>query len=442
MQKTIFITSCHPLISRNILASGILDLLLKEKTRIVIIVPKGKEDFFKDNYGREGVIIKGIDIRNTKRETLFKYLSLSALNTKTLYNKRRTEMKGSGLYSTYLLSNRIAHFFIRILEKVSYRYDRFGKLFDEFNPNCVFSTDIQSEADISMLIEANKKGIYTIGMVRSWDNLTAKGLIRMIPKKLLVWNEIIKDEAIHVQGISRSIISVIGIPHYDDYKKNNFSDKKAFLDRIGADENKKIALFIPLGDRYLRDNTVDRDIVDILDKVLPKDYQLLVRLPPGDYVRELENSPKFENIKVMYDRAKPKFDNIKITEIDKDDDIHLAQTLHWSEIVISSPSTLVLDSAYMDKPIILFGFDGYKKREYFDSIRRYYDYNNFVPIIESGGARLAESVEEFKKFVGEYIKDPSLDRENRRKLALMETGFLDGKNTHRLFDVILESLDK
>lgn len=440
--KTIFITSCHPLISRNILASGILDLLLKENIRIVIIVPKGKENFFLDNYGREGIVIKGIDIKNTKRETFFKYLSLAALNTKTLYNKRRTEMKGSGLYSTYILSNRVAHFFIRILEKVSYRYNRFGELFNEFKPSCVFSTDIQSEADISTLIEANRNNIYTIGMVRSWDNLTAKGLIRVAPKRLLVWNDIIKNEAIHIHGISRSNISVVGIPHYDDYKKNNFLDKKAFLDRIGADENKKIALFIPLGDRYLRDNTVDRDIVDILDNILPKNYQLLVRLPPGDYVRELEGSPKFKNIKVLYDRAKPKFDNIKITEIDKDDDMHLAQTLHWSEIVISSPSTLVLDSVYMDKPVVLFGFDGYKKREYFDSIRRYYDYNNFVPIIQSGGVKLAESIEDFKEYVDSYVKDSGLDRDNRKRLAEMETGFLDGKNTERLFDAILESMNK
>ena len=96
----------------------------------------------------------------------------------------------------------------------------------------------------------------------------------------------------------------------------------------------------------------------------------------------------------------------------------------------------------MDKPIILFGFDGYEKREYFDSIRRYYDYNNFIPVIESGGVKLAESMRQFKDYVEEYIKNPNLDKDKRKKLAELETGFLDGKNTERLFNTILESIKK
>jgi hypothetical protein len=442
MKKTIFITSFHPLISRNILSSGILDVLVKNNIKVVIIAPKNKESFFKENFERDDVIVEGFEFKNTKRENLLKYLSLTALNTKTLYIKRKTEMKGSGMYLTYLLSNKIGHKFVRFLERVSYKNKRFEKLFDQYKPDCIFSTDIQSELDIAILNEGIFSNIKTAGMVRSWDNLTSKGLIRVIPNKLLVWNNIIKDEAICLQEIRESMISVIGIPHYDDYKKNVFTNRKEFIEKIGGDQDKKLALFIPLGDRYLRNNTVDRDIVDILDKTLPKDYQLLVRLPPGDYVRELENNPKFPNLKVIYDRAKPKFDNIKITEIDKNDDVHLAETLFWSELVISSPSTFVLDSAYMNKPIILFGFDGYEKREYFDSIRRYYDYNNFIPVIESGGVKLAESMRQFKDYLDEYVKNPSLDKDKRKKLAEMEAGFLDGKNTERLFNAILDLINK
>ena len=86
MKKTIFITSCHPLISRNILSSGILDLFVKNEIKVVIIAPKNKESFFKESFEKEGIIVEGIEFKNTKRENILKYLSLTALNTETVKN--------------------------------------------------------------------------------------------------------------------------------------------------------------------------------------------------------------------------------------------------------------------------------------------------------------------------------------------------------------------
>ncbi len=439
MSKTIFITSCHPLISRNIISTGILDNLLKNNIKIVLIVPKFKTDYFNKTFARPNVIVEGIDIKLGKRESLFKYLSLASINTNTLNIKRKTEMKGSGSFAKFFLSNFLDQLFISKLEKYLYNKNIFGDLFKKYNPNSVFITDIQNEIDIALLLEAQSNRIYTLGMVRSWDNLTSKGLIRVIPDRLVVWNEIVKSEAIKFHDIKERTIDIVGIPHYDDYKKYDYSDKEAFFDKIGADINKKIALVIPIGDRYLRDNTVDKDIVDILNKNLPENYQILVRMPPGDYVRELENkSNNFNRIKVIYDRSYMATDNIKTTEIRKDDDIHLGQTLFWSDIVISGPSTLVIDSVYMNKPTILFAFDGYKKRNYYDSIRRYYDYDNFVPIIESEGARFATSIESFIKSIDEYIKNPKLDEDNRKNLVKKEVFVLDGQSTNKLSEVLIE----
>ncbi len=441
MNKTIFITSCHPLISRNIISTGILDLLLKNSTRVILIVPTQKVDYFTKAFGKEGVFVEGINIDLGKREGLLKYLSLASLNTNTLNIKRKTEMKGSGSFTKFFLSNFLSHFIIRKIEKYSYNKNIFGNLFKKYNPSSIFVTDIQNEIDIALLIEAQRDKIYTLGMVRSWDNLTSKGLIRVIPDRLIVWNDIVKDEAIKFHDIKRDDIEIVGIPHYDDYKRYDYSDKKSFFDRIGADINKKLALVIPIGDRYLRDNTVDRDIVSILDKHLPQNYQILVRMPPGDYVRELENKPnQFNRIKVIYDRSYMTTDNIKTTEIRKDDDIHLGQTLFWSDIVISGPSTVVIDSVYMNKPIILFGFDGYKKRDYYDSIRRYYDYDNFVPIIKSGGAKFAVTIDDFIESVKKYIENPKLDEEKREDLIQKEVAILDGNSTGKLFNVLIESM--
>lgn len=443
MNKTIFITSCHSLISRNILFTGVLDLLVKEGIRVVIIVPEAKIEYFKKTFERDGIHIEGVKIHSKKREGMMKYLSLTALRTKTLFIKRKTEMKGSGSIMNIFLNNHLMHSVIRIVERLSYKDSIFKDLFKKYSPSSVFITDIQNEIDLALLNEAKKNNIYTLGMVRSWDNLTSKGLIRVIPNRLIVWNEIIENEAVTLHDIDKNIISIIGIPHYDAYKTYDYSDKKAFFDKIGADINKKIILVIPIGDRYLRENNVDKDIVDILDKTLPQNYQILVRLPPGDYVRELEDNPnQFKRIKVLYDRAKSTHENIKITEIHKDDDIHLAHTLNWSDIVISGPSTVVIDAVFMNRPTILFGFDGYKNKGYFDSIRRYYDYDNFIPIIESKGARLATSESEMNELVKKYMANPSLDKEYRNDLTNKEVKYSDGTATSHLASVLIDSFKK
>lgn len=443
MNKTIFITSCHSLISRNILFTGILDILTKKGIKVVIIVPQGKIEYFQKTFAREGVSIEGAKIHSKRREGIMKYLSLTALRTKTLYIKRKTEMKGSGSILSLFLNNAFMHTLIRFIEGISYTDHIFSDLFKKYSPSSVFITDIQNEIDLALLNEANKNNIYTLGMVRSWDNLTSKGLIRVVPDRLIVWNEIIKKEATTLHEIDENIISIVGIPHYDAYKSYDYSNKKAFFDKIGADINKKMILVIPIGDRYLRENNVDRDIVDILDKTLPDNYQILVRLPPGDYVRELEDNPnQFKRIKVLYDRARSTHDNIKITEIHKDDDIHLGQTLNWSDIVISGPSTVVIDAVFMNRPTILFGFDGYRKKDYFDSIKRFYDYDNFIPIIESKGARLASSESEMNELIKKYIDNPNLDQEFRKDLTDKEVKYSDGTATSHLASVLIDSFNR
>jgi CDP-glycerol glycerophosphotransferase (TagB/SpsB family) len=197
-------------------------------------------------------------------------------------------------------------------------------------------------------------------------------------------------------------------------------------------------LVVPIGDRYLENNTVDRDIVHFLTEILPLDWQILVRFPPGDYVREIErNTTQFGRINVLYDRASQPFENIKMTEITHTDDQRLIETIQSADLVVSGPSTMVIDAAFLGKPTILFGFDGYEKRNYLTSIRRYYDYDNFAPILRSGGARLAESKQEFEKLVHEYIKDPSKDEQGRRALALAEATWMDGQSTERLLQALV-----
>jgi hypothetical protein len=62
---------------------------------------------------------------------------------------------------------------------------------------------------------ARRLGIPTIGYVNSWDNLTSKGTVHVLPDIFIVWNEAMATEAEQIHHIPRELIRVTGAPHLD-----------------------------------------------------------------------------------------------------------------------------------------------------------------------------------------------------------------------------------
>ena len=214
--------------------------------------------------------------------------------------------------------------------------------------------------------------------------------------------------------------------------------RESFFKRIGGDPQKRTLLFVPTGDRYLVDNTVDRDLLSIVEENVPDNFQILVRLPPSDRVRAFESMTS--NTRIIFDRPSTVFSNVKETELGRADDMHLADTLYYSDIVVSGPSTMCIDAAVFDKPIILLGFDGIETRPYFNSIRRFYDYDHFLPVLASGGVTFVSNREELRNSLEQYIHNPQKDEAGRKRLVSEECFRVDGHSSERLARVLLEAL--
>ena len=68
MKKTIFITAFHSFISRGILNTDAFKMLAeKQDLKLVIFTPNYKKDSYVDTYGRNNVIIEGV---NTEKLSL------------------------------------------------------------------------------------------------------------------------------------------------------------------------------------------------------------------------------------------------------------------------------------------------------------------------------------------------------------------------------------
>ncbi|MEW5984280.1 MAG: hypothetical protein AB1806_18160 [Acidobacteriota bacterium] len=79
------------------------------------------------------------------------------------------------------------------------------------------STTMPRAPQLDHLRSARAAGIPTIACVYSWDHLSSKGLIRIVPDRVLVWNDTQKQEAIDMHGLPAERIVVTGAQVYDQW---------------------------------------------------------------------------------------------------------------------------------------------------------------------------------------------------------------------------------
>ena len=64
---------------------------------------------------------------------------------------------------------------------------------------------------------AHKAGVPVAFLPFSWDNLTNRGLVRVEPDRVLVWNDIQRREAVELHGVSDTRVVVTGAPRFDEF---------------------------------------------------------------------------------------------------------------------------------------------------------------------------------------------------------------------------------
>src|SRR5690242_13133607 len=87
--------------------------------------------------------------------------------------------------------------------------------------------------------------IPTVVAVASWDHLTSKGLIRLIPDAVVVWNDIQAREAEQLHRIPRKRIIVTGAQSFDRWFERTRADAvDVFRRGLGIDMNRRVLLLV------------------------------------------------------------------------------------------------------------------------------------------------------------------------------------------------------
>lgn len=438
--KTIFISSFHPYTSRNILSTDAYRLLVANNAlRIVLFVHARKKDFIERTFGAPHVVVEGVTLDAPSKRTMtliMKRVAKYCLNSHSVQIQR---------YMKWRLEKKYAYFFVafparmvsasrvlrRLMREVDYFFakkNRYQEYFLRYKPDAVLITDILNERDVELAQNARFFSVPIIGMVRSWDNLTLHGLMRFLPQKLLVASSEIKRQAERLNDCSPDSVEIVGIPHYDKYAQGAHVSREDFYREMKFDLSRRLLLFAPIGDFYIKNNTTDAHVVSILSKT---DYNVIVRFSPTVPVSDMDHAIPPAN--TVFDRPGINFTKEVIAdqELSTEDDDRLLNEMIFASAVICGPSTVALDAVFVDKPVIIVNFHP-DARGYYDGIAYRYDYNHFRFGIDCGAFRVARSKEELLSLIEFYRNDPSRDAEGRAALRRAYCGQSDGMSGARV----------
>tara|TARA_B100000029_G_scaffold230656_1_gene228124 strand:+ start:45431 stop:46822 length:1392 start_codon:yes stop_codon:yes gene_type:complete len=316
-------------------------------------------------------------------------------------------------------------------------------LFNEHRPDFVFVTYPFSFYTYPILRYAHKSKLPILGYVPSWDNLTSKWEVPIKLNKLLVWNNIMKNEATNFLDYSDDCVLITGVPQFDIHSNSSLLvDRKKFLQNLNGQENKKILLYAT-GTAQLSDS--EPFIVKMIYDMIQNnefDYpcQLLLRVHPrrslSDF-KDLFDKPDVI-IQTPGKESKEFKDSGYVWKSDFTDYSILSNTLHHADVMINVASTITIESCLFDTPVVNIGFDANLKPDFNRSVKRHFQYSHYIDIVKSNGVKIANSETELNKLINRYLNDPTLDSDGRNLIVDNQCSFRDGKSSDRLLRYIID----
>jgi hypothetical protein len=318
-------------------------------------------------------------------------------------------------------------------------------VFDRYQPTLVATASpglIFSE--IPVLRTARRRSIPSVAVDLSWDNLTNKFFPARQVERLLVWNSGMRDEASALHGYAPDRVTVTGAPQFDSYFRGTRSSRADFCARTGLDPERRIITLatIPPSKFPHHAFVIDRLIAAMESSAIGEPADLLIRLHPRDDARHYEKymgRPHVVVEKPFRQTATRSGDGMDI-DFMSENTRHLADTLHHSDVVLNVASTMAIEAAIFDTPVINIGFDGQPESNQ-ALMEWHYGSTHFQKVVRSGAVRIAQSDGELVALINMYLAAPATDADGRRRIVADQCEFTDGRSADRVAAALVRELN-
>jgi len=345
--------------------------------------------------------IKIIQINYTQNKVwlfrLFNAIFKSHVSSKFAFNKiLRSKSKGEITRANLVI--KMLLYFATYKNKFSAKFLRFFYLkcfclFEDFtllsnfrDYDTVLTLSLTEDLDVYVAMFANVNSITSIGTVRSWDNLTSHGLLRVKPDIFYSHSLSMFDDLVRFQYFEPKKDQIkVGISNWINF------DRVVSLKSKVKVANRNI-LFGSMGLYFNPSEIALLDYVYQLKSSLKSEQISFTVLMHPKFLLPYETQKRYSNFITFFSF---KFDNIDESKSYSD----YLEYLSNFDLILSSGSTLLLDACLINKSVAHINFE-LSDVPFWESIKRYLDfreyYQNFIKLSKTP---VLSNIEEFEGFL-------------------------------------------
>jgi len=308
-------------------------------------------------------------------------------------------------------------------------------------PDVLLTTGTFRFEEPAINAEARKLGIPTLAFITSWDNPSTKNRMVFKYDGYLVWSEQMKRELHHLFPYTKDVpIYVVGAPQFDVFFQPRFhQSREAFCAEQGLRPDLPVILYALGSPNFLQEHYGALYLAERVARGELGEVQMLVRPHPlHDNGREAQMLRNF-GARVVVQRTGTAGTAVPARSQDEHQIADWVNTFRHADVVVNLSSTVAIDAAIFDKPVVNLDYDpqpGQANQQMIKEINHLW--THFKPVAESGGVWLVNNSAEMELAIKTYLQKPELHRAQRRWVAEYVCGHLDGRCGERMAESLLD----
>jgi Putative glycosyl/glycerophosphate transferases involved in teichoic acid biosynthesis TagF/TagB/EpsJ/RodC len=287
-----------------------------------------------------------------------------------------------------------------------------------------------------------------------WDNSSSYNVSGADVQWATCWSELQKEELVLGSDWNPECVHVGGIPSYDGYfRKSWLMPRDEYFKLHGLDPKRKLisyaSSFVHFAPNYPN--------IEVLAKLVSSDSlaepsQLLIRLHPSHFQdkpkifaeerqRVFELEKKYPHVHAV----KPVALGSSLGYYGGEDMDEKSSMMAYSDVLVTVYSTMLVETAVHDTPMVAAVIDtpgGWNKpKKYSLSLKEIGNWPTHKRFREAKAGRVANDESQLRDVLNLYLKDKSVDSEERRKFVEQEISFTDASAGKRTAEFILKVLN-
>ncbi len=308
-------------------------------------------------------------------------------------------------------------------------------------PTMVWSTFCVTPLEFPYYLAARDLGIPIVTSILSFDNLTSRSVIPPYDH-YFVWHEGMRAQLLRLYpDTPRDHVTVTGTPQFDFHRDPAYRRPRTeTLAALGVPADARYVLYAASFVGLAPDEPeLVRRIAALMQRTPAlRNLWLVVRIHPLE-TRERWRpvTDVFPNVVVQTAWETPP-DRDGWTLATPADQARLVSALAHADMCVNVASTMTLDAALLDRPVIGIDFST-EPRAPRAIMYEEYGVEHYRPLVERGGLRVATSWNELASLMESAVTDPGRDRMQRAQMVEYECGRADGCAADRLTAALLRA---